>query len=367
MESFFKSLAWFIKAIRPKTYNVIARSLVWFGLMLMVESHFGIVQTLMLAGYESFFGTSEILRNYVASNSNPWVGFLVVVLGLVYHILMTVGKELSDLWLSKVPKKPILSLTLINSDMESFKNNSIFLRGHIVETPSEEDIPENKVNLNFPHMQAIASVMNDYGNSRRNTKLYRERAEFLRVWGGSELILLNLSNISTVLAAGVKVVLTIPRIKGVSADNTLNALPSLPSENVENKFGSISSLLDTRPKHYDLKNNHSNKEYCFEWASNNIQANTEILANTYIYLRTEVDINLTVTIYCDQFDSPITETYQVVKANKHITVVNSQLTSTSQGFFEIADKCVMNGYLSRSYKIKLDEIEHRQQEILPPN
>ncbi|WP_350586888.1 hypothetical protein, partial [Pseudoalteromonas sp. RB2-MNA-CIBAN-0110] len=58
-------------------------------------------------------------------SSNPWVGLFLIVIGLIYHYLMTVGKEHIDLRMSEIPKTPVLGLELLNSDLEQYKDNSV--------------------------------------------------------------------------------------------------------------------------------------------------------------------------------------------------------------------------------------------------
>jgi hypothetical protein len=356
----------FLTIIRPKAYNVIARTIIGLGIVLVAESQFNIMQALIIAGYESLFGYSEILRNFMEGSSTPWVGLFLIVIGLIYHYLMTVGKKQIDLRISETPEKPVLSLELLNSDSEHYKNNSISLRGYIVDLPLEDEIPEYTVNYNLSYMRGFPIVPNNFLNVERNPDFYKERSEFLKIWGGSELISLKLTNLAPVLATGVKVKMTLPRLKGISADNTKIYFPPLPSEKAKNPFHSISALsVPHRTEHYDIKHEHNNKEYCFVWDIKDIQANTVCISDTYIFLRSEESFDVELKIYCDQFESPVRETYQVNRNNQSIDVSVSQLMAEDEAFSKLINSCVMDGYLRRVMEKKIEEYEHKSQELTP--
>ena len=365
MDEILESIAKFIQRIRPKTYNLLARIIVGAGVLLVAESQFGIIKVLLLALVEYMFGPSEILRNYINTNSNPWLGACLIVIGLLYHYLMTIGKEQIELKLEKLPKRPELTLTVLNSDMEPFAEETISLRGHIAKVPIDEDIPEYTVTYSHPNMAQINSFLNSFSDSIHNKKYYKERAELLKVWGGSELLSLCIENKSTVLATGVKVEVSLPKIKGVSARNTNEEKPPMPTAKVENRLGSIASLISPRTGYYDIKSSHNSGEYYFCWTVDDLQANTTLNANTFIFLRSEVDIDLTITVYCDQFERPLIKTIKVLKKNPTLNVDNSDLTNTDQAFLKLVDKCVMDGYVTRLYKKKREEYEHRSAEITP--
>lgn len=366
MDIWLERLDRLLTIIRPKAYNVIARIIIGLGVVLVAESQLNIVQAVVIAGYESLFGHSEILRNFMAGSSNPWIGLFLIVIGLIYHYLMTVGKERIDLRLSEIPKKPVLNLELMNADLEQYKDNSINLRGCIVNPPSEDEIPEYKVNYNLRNMERMSSVLSTFGNMERNPRFYKERSEFLKIWGGSELISLKIANLTPVLATGVKVEITLPRMKGVSADNTKDDFPPLPSEKAKNQFGSLSALsLPNRTVHYDIKRNHNEREYCFVWNINDIQANTNCISDTYVFLRSEESIDIELKIFCDQFESPVSEIYRVNRNNQSLTISISELMTENQAFNELVDRCVMDGYIRRVAERKLEEYEHESQELVP--
>ncbi|WP_350547095.1 hypothetical protein [Pseudoalteromonas sp. 5-MNA-CIBAN-0065] len=366
MDIWLERLDKFLTIIRPKAYNVIARTIVGLGVVLVAESQLNIVQALVIAGYESLFGYSEILRDFMKGSSNPWVGLFLIVIGLIYHYLMTVGKEHIDLRMSEIPKTPVLGLELLNSDLEQYKDNSVSLRGYIVDPPSEDEIPEYKVNYNLPNMEGLSNVLNTFGNIERNPSFYKERGEFLKIWGGSELISLKITNLTPVLATGVKVEMTLPRLKGISADNTKDDFPSLPSEKVKNQFGSLSALsIPHRTVHYDIKRDHNNQEYYFVWNVNDIQANTSCISDAYVFLRSEESFDIELKIYCDQFENPVRETYRVNRNSQSLVVSVSQLMAEDEAFNELVNSCVMDGYIRRVAERKLEEYEHENKALIP--
>lgn len=355
-----------LNIIRPKAYNVIAKTVIGLGVAFVAESQLNIIQAVVIAGYESLFGYSEVLRNFIEGGSNPWIGLFLIVIGLIYHYFMTVGKERIDLLLSEIPKKPVLSLELMSADLEQYKDNSISLRGYIVNSPPEDDIPEYKVNYNLPNMEGFSSILNTFGNMKLNPSFYKERGEFLKIWGGSELISLKITNLTPVLATGVKVEVTLPRIKGVSADNTKNDFPLLPSEQTDNEFGMLTSLShphQTIP--YDIKHAHNEREYCFVWDANDIQANTRCISDTYLFLRSEVSFDIEFKIFCDQFESPVSEIYRVSRNSQSLTISLYELMTENEVFNQLVDRCVMDGYIKRVVEKKLKEYEHESQELIP--
>lgn len=169
--------------IRPKTYNIIARSVIFLGVLLVTESQLSIVQAIVIALYEHFLGRSEVLREFINNSSSPWLGMILIFSGLIYHYFMTIGKEQIELRLNKSPNSPKLSLSLLNSDNEEYKNEIIFLRGYIANVPAVEDIPEYKVNLSQPNIYRFDTILTTIGNAVRNPNYYKERAKHFECMG----------------------------------------------------------------------------------------------------------------------------------------------------------------------------------------
>lgn len=351
--------------LRPKAYNVIAKTVIALGVALVVESQTNIVQAIVVALYESLFGYSEFLRGLIGGSTNPWVGIFLIVSGLVYHYLVTIGKEQIELRLSQAPKIPDFDLQILNADLQAYDNNIINLRGSIAIVPDDKEIPDFELNYNVPNMEGISNVLNALGNMERNSAYYKKRAELLKIWGGSELITLKLTNNSENLVSGVEVEARLPRIKGVNADNTQIDFPVLPSKETINRFGTLAPIVPHTPVHYDVKSDHTDNEYCFIWSVGHIQANTSRTSDVYIFLRSEISIDLELTICCDQLPAPITEVYRVEIFGDPINVSIDDLKSSKKEFDHLVSKCVMDGYIHRKAKKKLERYEHEYNELLP--
>lgn len=366
MDIWIERLDRLLKIIRPKTHNIVARTIIGLGVFLVAESQLNIIQAIVIAALESLYGRSDILREYMEGSSSSWIGLFLIVIGLIYHYLITVGKEQVELRLSERPKKPELNLDLLNADFEQYEDNTLNLRGIIAEVPSKDEIPEYIISSNLPNMEEFSSLLNSLGNMEGNPRFYQERGEFLKVWGGSELISLRLTNPTEVLATGVQVEITFPRIKGVSADNTKEEYPSLPRKKAANRFGSLPAMsLHHHPVHYDITRDHNEREYCFFWNVNDIQANTSCTSDTYLFLRSEESFDIEITIYCDQFPTPVQDTYRVNRKEQSMTISIADLMAEDDKFIDLVDKCVMDGYMRRAVERKLSEYEHESQEHIP--
>jgi hypothetical protein len=362
MDVWIERLARFLTIIRPKAYNVITRIIIGLGVVLVTESQLNILQAVLIAGYETMFGYSEVLRKFIEGSPNPWLGLILIVIGLIYHYLMTVGKQQIDLRLSLIPQKPVLDLKLLNADLEPYENKIINLRGGIVSLPAVE-IPEYKFSYNLPNMSGLNSAFNTIGNMTLNPNFYKERGDFVKIWGGAELISLKISNASAVLATGVKVEISLPRIKGVSADNTKDNSPEYPAERKTNQFAA--RVFSHQPIHYDIKCDHNEKVYGFSWKINDIQANTTSISDTYIFLRVEQSVDIEVKIFCDQYDSPATEIYHITKSELSHSISITEIMGNKESFEVLVDKFIMDGYMQRVENKRLQEYMHESQEVIP--
>lgn len=365
MDIWLERLDKIIKIIRPKAYNVIARTIIGLGVVVVAESQLNIIQAIVVALYENYFGVSEILRSLIGGASNLWVGLFLIVIGLVYHYLMTVGKDQVETRLSLIPRQPNFELQLLNADLERFESKTVNLRGCLVNVPSNEEIPEYKLNYNLKHLDRLTSVLNTFGNTISNSKFYKERAEFLKVWGGSELITLKIFNHSERLVTGVEIAVRFPKINGVSADNTKASLPISPSNTIQHRYEVVSLASPHRSVHYDIKRNHTSEEYRFIWKAGEIQANTNKVSDTYIFLRLEQPIDVELTIFCDQLAAPLKETYHLIPNDSSLNVSIADLSSDDEQFNKLINSCVMNGYIQRETQKKISEFEHVHQELLP--
>lgn len=367
MDKWLDRLDRLLTIIRPKAYNIVAKSIIGLGVILVADSQLNIVQAIVIALYESFFGYSEVLREFINNNSSPWLGLVLIIIGLIYHYLMTIGKEQIELRLYELPKVPEISLALQNADYRQYENKTIEMRGHISNTPPKDEIPEYKVDSNIPNMEGVNNALNTFGKMGVNPNFYRERGELLKVWGGSELLRVKITNNGEALATGVRVEIKIPRIHGVSADNTREDFPKLPKNESDNMFGSLSiSLLSNQTIYYDIEQDHTENQYCFYWNVDDIQANTNAASDTCIFLRSEQDLTLEIIIYCDQLSAPTRETYLVTTQNiSPIEIATSDLMAESDDFNILLNKCVMDGYIQRFAEKKLAQYEHESQELIP--
>lgn len=152
MDIWLERLDRLLKIIRQKTHNIVARTIIALGVLLVAESQLNIIQAIVIAAYESLYGHSDILREYMEGSSSPWTGLFLIVAGLIYHYLITVGKEQVELRLSGIPDKPELNLDLLNADFEQYEDNALNLRGFIAEMPPEDEIPEYKISYKLPNI-----------------------------------------------------------------------------------------------------------------------------------------------------------------------------------------------------------------------
>lgn len=365
MDAWAEKLYRLIKLIRPRAYNVIAKTVIGLGVALVAESQLNIIQALVISLYEITVGPPLLLIELLRNTTDTWVGVFLITIGLFYHYLVTVGYAQVESKLSLIPQKPNFDLEILNADLVPYEGNEIKLRGYIVNAPSQEDIPEFRVNYIYPGIHGLSNVLNSIGNATKDPEFYKKRSEFLKVWGGSELITVSIFNRSAILATGVKVEICFPRIKGVSADNTNKDCPILPSDSKHNSFSVISPVQSFERDIYDLKRAHTDTQYCFYWAVGQVQANTKVTSNTYLFLRTDKSISAEITVYCDQISSPIKQSYSVISSSNTLDVSVSDLMSDDNQFNELACKCVMDGYIMRKTLRKLHDYEHKRQELLP--
>ena len=79
---------WLLRAITlfiPKYYNVISRILIFFGISLMIHANVSVINVIIVDFYEKVFGKSDLLRTYVLTESNPWVGFAIIFVALIFN------------------------------------------------------------------------------------------------------------------------------------------------------------------------------------------------------------------------------------------------------------------------------------------
>lgn len=359
-------LSRFLSIIRPKAYNVITRLVVGAGVTLVI-SQSRIFEAMIVAGFESYFGRSEVLRDYLDQDSNLHWGTFLIVVGMVYHLLMTVITDLVNTQIQRLPKYPELKLGVMNADSEELSGDTIQLRGAICTVPPEDEIPNYAKVINIPGgrngFDVFGGMSTNFLVPGLNDKLFKERAKFLRTWGGSELLCFTISNDSHVLAKNVSVCLVIRRDVGVAMDNTNDYFPDIPSKQKAQRY----DFLQLNPKpSYDMKRGHSDQEYIFTWNVGDVQAGTVVQSKTAIFIRADRNTSIRATTYCDDLPEPITKEYQVKATTKEITQITvSDLKVDDAEFTAILDNAVMNGYLRRRAEKESNKYQHESQEHLP--
>lgn len=350
-----------ISIIRPKAYNVIAKRVIFVGLFQMIESQVKIVHALVIALFEQFIGVSEILRTFLNATSAPSLGFILVVMGLLYHLVVTLGKDYIEVKSLALPKLPKLKCSLLNDDKEEL-SQEFTIRGSRVNLPETKDIPDNKSIDSEASEDAAVSALQLHSlyesrfGKRKNEDLYRERAEVLNKWAGAELIYLKLSNDGETLATGVSIELAIRKQKGLFV-TVADPLLHSPDEFIDDSRSllGIDHLTRTiNPKAISIDSDSSH--HSISWAVNRIQAQTEECSTDCILLKTDKSVEVECTIFCDEFPKPAKTIFTVKPASKILDVSIKELMSSSS-FQSIFDTAIMDGYESRLFESMTDKYE----------
>lgn len=371
-----------IGLIRPKFYNAITRIVVLFGLALSVESQINIFEAFAVASFEKLFGPSDFLRQLFSGSTSPWIGVFFVVFGLIYNGIVTVGLELIQKYKAQIPKVPEFSFSFLNADGEEIEQNSC-LRGKLCHI-DVGDIPDNSTYSDFAtqrmnkegrfhqfgHLSGTSSpvkgrIIGPY-DARVNRDFYRDRAKFLRVWGGAEILTLYLINKSNVLASNVRVEISCQRDKGLSLDNKNDLSPEFPKQETESSLSQLSALpLHNTPPHFDVKSKHNNSRYFYEWNVGNLQAQEECSSHTNIFIRTDTIVDISIRIFCDELPSPMEMHYKIMPTEKSINVGLDHLKANGKEFFSYANSAIMDGYLKRHSDRLLKEYKNKEDELVP--
>lgn len=366
----------FISLIKPKFHNSITRVVVVFGLTLAVESQVNIFEAFFVAGYESLFGSSEYLRSIFVGSSNPWLGIAFVALGLIYNAVITVGLELIQSYKKIIPKEPELEFVLLNNEMKPMAD-SFNLKGSVC-THSIEDIPDNysyseyaqkRIDKNSINVGVGVPIMlkhHSFSDPDVNNDFYRERAEFLRVWGGAEIIKLSISNNGGVIAKNVRAEISIDKVEGLSASNNNELYPKTPRQETESSLSRLTMLTPhNQLPSYDIKNMNTNSQYLFEWIVGDLQTKENSTSNTDIFLRTESDIKIKLKIYSDELSEPIHKEYSVSPTEETFEFDLNFLELPEPDFIREVNEKIMGGYLERHFQKQLKDYEFEKSELLP--
>ncbi|GAB3530760.1 hypothetical protein [Photobacterium alginatilyticum] len=353
-----------LNLIKPKAYNTIAKSVVLTGIGLIVESQVNFLHAVVVALFEEYIGKSEILRSVLNASSDPTVGVLLVLTGMVYHVAVTLGKDFIDTKKAELPKYPILNCLLLNGDKEEL-NSEFTVRGKLVSLPDNGNIPDQEetkldesIYGNSSIFQTMQLLQNSHFGKQLNKDLYRERAGVLREWAGAEILYLTVSNDSRILANGVSVELTIPRHKGLSIKVPKNKYPEEPkAENDYNDRFQIQSIHSCHNVSIpDLRVSSDAKNYYIKWRVNRLQAQTYLEVDEYVLLKTDKPVDIQCTIFCDELPEPTKTTF---KANPPLgtAIVSIDELSDESYYASLRDKLIMDGYVIRVFEEMMEEYE----------
>lgn len=363
-----------IALIKPKFHNGITRTVVIFGLAIAVESQVNIFEAFGVAFYESIFGQSDYLRGLFSSATNSWIGVVFVVFGLIYNAIVTVGLELVQKYKDTIPKHPEFDFMLNNSDAMELKDKMV-LRGKrcihsITPIPDNESYSDRvkqkmeKGSIKYGGASSLLMGSRGFNAPRINKNFYNERAKFLRVWGGAEILRLSIFNSGEVLANNVRIELIIDKAIGLTVSNDHKIHPDLPVQETEESMY-IPPHFNHETPVYDIKHCHTKTEYFFEWDVGNLQAKEEKKSDTRIFLRTESEINIKICIYCDQLPKPVSNIYTISPATEVFEFDLGLLKLNDKDFLNSIDPYVMGGYLGRYYDELLDEYDQNTEALLP--
>lgn len=353
-----------LNLIRPKAYNTIAKAVVLTGIGLIVESQVNFLHAVVVALFEEYIGKSEILRSVLNASSDPTVGILLVLAGMVYHVAVTLGKDFIDTKKAELPKYPVLSCFLLNGDREKL-DSEFTVRGKLVCLPDRDSIPDQEEPICdeaiYGHNASIFRTMQAIHRSpfgdQLNKSLYRERADVLKEWAGAEILYLNISNDSSILASGVSVVLTIPRYKGLSIKVPDNKYPPEPKSvrKYDDKFSLILPSYNNVSMP-DLWVSSDTKNYYIKWKVNRLQAQTEQEADECVLLKTDKPIDVQCTIFCDELPEPARTTFRA-NPPQDTTVISVDELSDESCYKALSDKLIMEGYVLRVFEEMIEDYE----------
>ncbi len=353
-----------LNIIKPKTYNTIAKSVVLTGIGLIVESQVNFFHAVVVSLFEEYIGKSEILRSVLNTSSDPTVGVLLVLTGMIYHVVVTLGKDFIDTKKVELPKYPTLNCVLLNGDKEELESE-FTIRGKLVHLPDIGNIPDQEeVKLdesiygNSSIFQTMKLMQSSHFGKQLNKDLYRERADVLREWAGAEILYLTVSNDSRILANGVSIELTIPRHKGLSIKVPKNKYPEEPK--VENDYNDRFKIQSIHSYHNvsipDLKVSSDANNFYIKWKISRLQACTYLEADECVLLKTNKPIDIKCTIFCDELPEPTKITF---KANPPLgtAIVSIDELSNESYYTLLRDKLIMDGYVIRVFEDMMKEYE----------
>ncbi|MES1310270.1 hypothetical protein ABUS74_06660 [Vibrio cholerae] len=350
--------------IRPKAYNTIAKAVVLTGIGLIIESQINFLHAVVVALFEEYIGKSEILRSVLNASSDTTVGVLLVLVGMMYHLAVTLGKDFFDSKKAALPKYPVLNCLLLNGDKEEL-DSEFTIRGKLVSLPDSASIPDQEeptldesILGNTSVFRTMQLIQNTHFGKQLNKGLYRERANVLREWAGAELLYLTLCNDSSSLANGVSIELTIPRHKGLSIKVPESSLPKDPKaeEDYNDRF-QIHSLRGYQDVSIpDLRVSSDAKNYYIKWNVKRLQAQTTLEADECVLFKTDKPVKIQCTIFCDELPEP-TKTMFIANPPSEAVIVSIDELSEEFYYEPLRDQLIMNGYITRVVEEMVKEYE----------
>ncbi|WP_335901693.1 hypothetical protein [Shewanella algae] len=346
-----------LNLIRPKAYNTIAKVVVITGITLIVESKVKIIHGVYVALFEEYIGKNDFLRSIVESSSDPSTGIALVVIGMFYHIIVTLGKDIVETKKAELPKYPTLDFFFLNGDKKKLESE-FMIRGKLAYLPDNQDIPDQKkatlnraISFDPSLEQTVRFIECTQSTKHLNLNFYRQRATLLRKWAGAELLYLNISNTSKVLASGVTVELEMPRQNGLSITIPEDVIPQKPEPRVEltSLIGKIQSIEELRFNPVpDLEIFSDTRTFKVKWRVNRLQANTSLEAKECLLLKTENPVDIQCTIFCDELPAPMKSVFKVHPPKDRVTISTDEL-SLDDHYDSLCNNHIMDGYIERYY------------------
>lgn len=347
MDSTFKSkfdqlldvLERIISIIKPKTYNLLARVVVFLGAGLVAESQTHFLSFLFVAFIEYFFGTSELLRDYLLTSSDPTIGVILIFAGLFYHAIVTVGYERLQL---RKPIYPEFVLSLTNGDGELI-NNNFTIRGNVADfknigtIPSYEPIePEDSI--------SYLTFANSFIQKKRpNRDLYRERAKLLKEWAGAELICLKILNNSEVLATGITIDIKIRNHEGLAVSYSDGNIPHISKEIDDTlSFKHDHSVSYQRNTRWFLSRDFFSSSLELE----RLRAKESYHCEECTLIKASEKFEIIVSLHCDQLSEAITFSYQGAPASETLNITSDDFLDDER-FEGLCSDLIMDGYYDR--------------------
>ncbi|MGI2982293.1 hypothetical protein ACRTDN_21355 [Vibrio alginolyticus] len=338
-----------INLIRPKAYNTIAKAVVLTGIGLVVESQVNFLHALVVALFEEYIGKSEILRSVLDVSSDPTVGVVLVITGMIYHVAVTLGKEFIETRKAELPKFPDFDFFFVTKKQSSQPNGNFYLDGpqhsyeQLENIPKYEE-PKPKQDENEELRELTASIgrlsnfsgLGGFGHQREevtNSRLYQERVDLLKEWMGFEPVKLKLSNGGEVLATGVSVQLTIPKNTNVKIKERGAILPEHPKKKyysdvafavLRDNFTSIASL--SNPVSFEDEEDF----YEIRWDVKSLQARVNKTANKEFLIKVTEPVEVECTVFCNELPQPYSSTVTLHPASESTSLSLDDIVDDSK-------------------------------------